>query len=512
MRSRSGVSLRAEVVATAREMHARGLVAGTAGNVSAREGDLVHITPSAFPYQEMTEDDLVTLNAAGAIVAGGREPSTERRVHLAVYSARPDVGAIVHTHSGYATAWTFVGVPLASAELERTAGGAVRTARYAASGSEAIALAAVEAIDGRQAALLARHGVLGLAETPTVALDTCAAVERGARQAWIERGIDAHALMASSERPLVLGIGGGGDVVGALATAELCRLRYGARPVLGGVSWERRPIDPQPGPRAVEEIEDARAIAPAVLAAGPATRVRGSGVRFAESRLAELLGEETVLVAVGGGPAAVAEGLVTATRELGFDLAIFIDVGGDVIAHGDEPGLASPLCDAVMLAAAARLQRIGGPPVLAGIFGVGCDGELTPSEVFTRLDLVREAGGLATPPPARIEPEIAGRLEKAVAAVPTEASAMALRAYRGETGTFTIRKGRRTVQLTRQAEETWFFDPAFAIRSAAPLAASVLDAPDLEGANDALHALGVSTELDLERDAQHTSPGRGAQQ
>jgi ribulose-5-phosphate 4-epimerase/fuculose-1-phosphate aldolase len=502
------VSLRAEVVAAAREMHTRGLVAGTAGNVSAREGDLVHITPTAFPYPEMTEDDVVTLDADGAVVTGEREPSTERHLHLAVYAARPDAAAIVHTHSGYASAWTFVGEQLASA----AAGGAVRTAPYAASGSDEIARAAVEAIGGRGAALLARHGVLGVGGTPAAALATCAAVEHEARLAWLERGIDAHALMAASERPLVVGIGGGGDVVGALATAELCRLRHGAHPVLGGVAWERRPVDPEPGPRAEGEIEGARSLGPAVLAASATTRVRGSGVLFAESRLAGLLDEETVLVAVGRGPALIAEGLFTAMRELGCDLAIFIDVGGDVVAHGDEPGLASPLCDAVMLAAAARLQSLGGPPVLGGVFGVGCDGELTPSEVFGRLDLVREAGGLAAPPPARIEPEIAGRLEEAVAAVPTEASAMALRAYRGETGTFTIRSGRRTVELTRQAEETWFFDPEIAIRSAARLAAAVLDAPDLEAANEALHALGARTELDLERDAQHTSRGPGAQQ
>jgi hypothetical protein len=164
-----------------------------------------------------------------------------------------------------------------------------------------------------------------------------------------------------------------------------------------------------------------------------------------------------------------------------------------------------------MLAAAARLESRGGPPVLAGVFGVGCDGELNPSEVFARLDLVRDAGGLATPPPARIEPEIAGRVEEAVAAVPTEASAMALRAYRGETGTFTIRGGRRTVELTPQAAETWFFDPEIAIDTAARLAASVLGAPDLEAANAALHDVGVRTELDAERDAQHTRSGRGAQ-
>jgi hypothetical protein len=60
--------------------------------------------------------------------------------------------------------------------------------------------------------------------------------------------IDADLLLSCSRRPLVLGIGGGGDVVGALATAEVCRL-HRAEPVVGGVTWERRPIDPQPGPR-----------------------------------------------------------------------------------------------------------------------------------------------------------------------------------------------------------------------------------------------------------------------
>jgi L-fuculose-phosphate aldolase len=181
------VSLRVEVVAAAREMHRLGLVAATHGNVSAREGDAVHITPSALPYEAMSEDDVVTLSLAGEVVAGGREPSTERRVHLAVYAARPDVAAIVHTHSVHATAWSFRGEPLdtGTEELEAAAGGAVRTAAEAPSGSDAIAHAAVEALDGRRAALLARHGVIGVGDTPVRALDVCAIVERQAELAWL---------------------------------------------------------------------------------------------------------------------------------------------------------------------------------------------------------------------------------------------------------------------------------------------------------------------------------------
>ncbi|MET0972273.1 MAG: DUF1152 domain-containing protein [Thermoleophilaceae bacterium] len=310
--------------------------------------------------------------------------------------------------------------------------------------------------------------------------------------------IDADQLLSHSRRPLVLGIGGGGDVVGALATAEVCRA-HGARPVLGGVTWERRPIDPTPGPRAEAEIEGARRLAPGVLAATGSTRVRESGVVFAESRMAELLGEETVLVDATLGPASIADGIAAAAAELDADLVVFLDVGGDALAHGDEPELASPLCDALMLAAAARLE---GPPVLGAIFGVGCDGELTVAEVLERLAEVAAAGGFAG---ARgLTAGITARLAEAVDAIPTEASAQALRCFRGETGQATIRRGHRTVELSPVGALTFYFDVSAAVRSAARLAAAVSSARDLEHANELLGALGVRTELDYERDALHT--------
>jgi L-fuculose-phosphate aldolase len=183
------VSLRAEVVAAGREMLRLGLVAGSSGNVSAREGGRVHITPSGLPYGEMDEDDVVTLSLDGAVLSGTREPSSERRVHLAVYAARPDAGALVHSHSVHATAWSFLGEPLdtGTEELEHAAGGAVLTAPFAPTGSDEIAAAAVEALAGRRAALLGRHGVLAMAESPARALDVCAAVERQAQIALLLR-------------------------------------------------------------------------------------------------------------------------------------------------------------------------------------------------------------------------------------------------------------------------------------------------------------------------------------
>ena len=222
---------------------------------------------------------------------------------------------------------------------------------------------------------------------------------------------------------------------------------------------------------------------------------RGSGVRFAEARVAELLGQETLLVDVTRGPSELAESLLAAGDALGCDLFVFVDVGGDVLAHGDEDGLASPLCDAVMLAAAARLRDRG--TVLGGVFGPGCDGELTPAEVLDRVAEVAAAGGLAGS--RGLTPAVVERLDQAVETVPTEASAQALRCFRGERGTTTIREGRRAVELSPLGATTIYFDPAAAVDSAARLARAVLGAGDLEEANEGLHALGLRTELDYER-------------
>ena len=89
------------------------------------------------------------------------------------------------------------------------------------------------------------------------------------------------------------------------------------------------------------------------MLAGPATST-ADGVAFSEAAMAEHLGTETVLIDPGGGAVGASEGILEAAGALDCDLLVCVDVGGDVLALGDEPGLASPLCDAVMLAGAQR--------------------------------------------------------------------------------------------------------------------------------------------------------------
>jgi len=289
-----------------------------------------------------------------------------------------------------------------------------------------------------------------------------------------------------------VGIGGGGDVVGALATADLAE-RLGTAAIVGGITWERRPIDPLAGPRALDEVHGlVERLNDVVGLAGPDTTGPG-GFLFAESRMAEVLGTPTVLVDPNPGPRTVAAGLDDAAERLGCDLLVLLDVGGDVLAHGDEPGLASPLADAVMLAAAVHLRT---PAVLA-VFGAGCDGELTPAEVLERVAEVTRADGFLGA--WALTPDAAPRLEAAIAVVPTEASAMALRCGRGWYGTATIRGGRRTVELGPVGGLTFYLDPAAALGSASRLAAAVVECGSLEEADALLEARGVRTELAYER-------------
>jgi L-fuculose-phosphate aldolase len=179
-----------DVLAAARAMAALDLVLSTAGNVSARTERGLLITPTRMDYGEAVPDDLVQLDLDGAVLAGHRVPSREWPLHGAIYRARSDAGAVVHTHSVHATAWSHLGVPL-EPELEDShyhAVGPVRTAAPAPAGSRALAAGAVRALHGSRAALLGGHGVVAIGDSPAAALLAARVVERQAQVAWLLRG------------------------------------------------------------------------------------------------------------------------------------------------------------------------------------------------------------------------------------------------------------------------------------------------------------------------------------
>jgi L-fuculose-phosphate aldolase len=182
------------VLAAAKDMLRRGLVEGTAGNISARreDGNLV-ITPSSVDYADMTLEDLVVVAPDGEVIqaAEGRSPSTEMKLHLSCYSAFDDIGSVIHSHPVWATMFAVARQPIPACvdEFAVYCGGDIRCAEYAASGTPAVGDNAVKALEGRAAALIANHGLVAVGARPDKVLHVTALVERTAQIAWGTRAL-----------------------------------------------------------------------------------------------------------------------------------------------------------------------------------------------------------------------------------------------------------------------------------------------------------------------------------
>jgi len=165
-------------------MHREGLARLSEGNVSARCPDgCVAATPSGLPYADMTEDDIVIVDAMGRPVAGERRPTSELPMHLGILAARPDVAAVIHTHSPYAVAFAACGRSIPPVTMEAvTVGGEVPVARLAWPGSPDMATMALVAMGlTGKAVLLQSHGVVALGGDLGEALNVALYVEQAAR-------------------------------------------------------------------------------------------------------------------------------------------------------------------------------------------------------------------------------------------------------------------------------------------------------------------------------------------
>lgn len=179
-------ALRRELVATARRMSELGLTPGMSGNVSVRCPDGLLVTPSGMPYAELVPGDVVELDLTGAVRAGHRAPTTEWRLHLDILRARPDVHAIVHTHSLFCTTISTLrrAIPALHYMIVLANSDSIPCADYATFGSPELAANAVTALDNGHACLLANHGMLALGPSLASALRLAAEVETLASQYW----------------------------------------------------------------------------------------------------------------------------------------------------------------------------------------------------------------------------------------------------------------------------------------------------------------------------------------
>lgn len=177
--------LKKEILVTGQNLLEKNLVAGTWGNVSSRTpcGQMIAITPSGRNYRDMQTDDIMVVDYQERVVEGILKPSSELPLHTAIYQARSDVQAIVHTHSIFASSCAVArrAIPPIIEDLVQLAGGEIEVARYALPGTKELAANAVLALGNKNAVLLANHGVIGCGQSLHEALTACELVEKAAQ-------------------------------------------------------------------------------------------------------------------------------------------------------------------------------------------------------------------------------------------------------------------------------------------------------------------------------------------
>ena len=202
-------NLKAQVLATALAMNASGINVGSAGNVSARsEGGFV-ITPTGMAYDECVREDMVFVPINGVLSAptgDQRQPSSEWRFHHDIYAARPDAGAIVHTHSAFATAFACQSLPIPAFHymVARFGGDDVPCADYATFGTQKLSDAIVNALQDRCACLLAHHGMVVYGQNLKHALALAIELETLAEQYWRTLQLGHAKLLPAAEMRRVL--------------------------------------------------------------------------------------------------------------------------------------------------------------------------------------------------------------------------------------------------------------------------------------------------------------------
>jgi L-fuculose-phosphate aldolase len=175
-----------ELVLAGQTLLAKGLVAGTWGNLSLRvDTDKVAITPSGRDYETLTSEDIVIVNLEGQALrqAPGRTASSEMPLHLAIYGQRPDIMAIVHTHSVHASACAVAHRPIPPVieDVVQLAGGEIPLAPYALPGTKELAAQAAATLGSKQAVLLANHGAVCCGTTLVEAMTAAELVEKAAQ-------------------------------------------------------------------------------------------------------------------------------------------------------------------------------------------------------------------------------------------------------------------------------------------------------------------------------------------
>lgn len=201
--SKSETRLRQAIIDTCRWMNASGLNQGTSGNVSARHGGTMLISPSAIAYDAMEPEMIAAmpLERDDGAWTGPLKPSTEWRFHRDILRAKPDVGAIVHTHSAYATALAMArrDIPACHYMIAAFGGANIRCAGYARFGTAELSALALAALEGRSGCLLANHGMIATGPSLDKAKWMAVELENLARQYCLALAIGEPVILSAAE-------------------------------------------------------------------------------------------------------------------------------------------------------------------------------------------------------------------------------------------------------------------------------------------------------------------------
>ena len=197
------LELRRGIIEAARRMNAIGLNQGTSGNISARAGNRMLITPTGIPYDDLEPEDICALTLEGEYGAyeGRLAPSSEWRFHLDITKARPDVGAIVHAHSTYATTLAICrkNIPACHYMIAASGGSTIRCADYATYGTKELSDNALRALDGRRSCLLANHGMIATGPDLAKAMWLAVELETIAKQYYLSLTLGGPVLLPDEE-------------------------------------------------------------------------------------------------------------------------------------------------------------------------------------------------------------------------------------------------------------------------------------------------------------------------
>lgn len=299
-------------------------------------------------------------------------------------------------------------------------------------------------------------------------------------------------ILNNTKKALLIGIGGGGDIIGTIPTAGLFRM-FGIKCYFAGLPWERSVVDPAPGPRSYNQIRNIKKFNERIWIANPETTT-DSGIKFAESYFAGLINDDVYLVDLSCGTTGVYTGLKDFTQKMDIDLIVGIDVGGDCISFGNEPGLQSPLADSIMVAALYRLS--GYIRNVIGLFGCGSDGELSFNELENSLSTIANYGGYHGA--WGVTSEILSEMQRAVSIIPTEASRVGIDASMGKLNDLKIRSGTRFIKPVFSSNVTYYLSTSVIYEKISVTARTVHNTKTFDEANLELNRFGLTTEYDLE--------------